>query len=81
MVIEIQCLEKKVNNMLFETDWLNILVDEGENKVTSIKQAQVWFRSRMPEQSGTIMLLKGNSSRRRKRIYTATGLRATLFIS
>jgi len=41
MVIEIQCLEKKVNNMLFETDWLNILVDEGENKVTSIKQAQV----------------------------------------
>jgi hypothetical protein len=33
--------KKRINNMLFETDWLNILVDEGENKVTSIKQTQV----------------------------------------
>jgi len=38
MVIEIQCLQKRVNNMLIGTDWLNMLVDKGENKVTSIKQ-------------------------------------------
>jgi hypothetical protein len=28
---------KKVNNLWVEHDWLNILVDGGENKVTSIK--------------------------------------------
>ena len=40
MVIEIQCLEKKANNMLIEPDWLNVLVDKDENKVTSTKQTK-----------------------------------------
>jgi hypothetical protein len=34
MVIEHDWLKKKVNNMLIKTDWLNMLVERGENKGT-----------------------------------------------
>jgi len=37
MVIEHDWLKKKVNNLLIEPDWRNILVNRGENKVTSRK--------------------------------------------
>jgi hypothetical protein len=33
MVFEFNWLNKDVNNMLVVPDWLNILVDRGENKV------------------------------------------------
>jgi hypothetical protein len=35
MVLEIEWLWKIVNNMLIETDWLSMLLDWGENIVTS----------------------------------------------
>jgi len=31
MVIKLDWLKKKVNNMIIELDWLNVLVDRGEN--------------------------------------------------
>jgi hypothetical protein len=34
MEIEVGWLKKKVNNMLIEPDWLHILADGAENKVT-----------------------------------------------
>jgi hypothetical protein len=37
VVIELKWLKKNVNNMFLEADWLNILVDMGENRVTSFK--------------------------------------------
>jgi hypothetical protein len=33
MVFEFNWLDKDVSNMLIVPDWLNILVDGGENKV------------------------------------------------
>jgi hypothetical protein len=36
-VIELNWLKKNVSNMLLEDDWPNILVDMGENRVTSFK--------------------------------------------
>jgi hypothetical protein len=34
MVIQLEWIKKKVNNMLIEPGWLNMLVDRDENKVT-----------------------------------------------
>jgi hypothetical protein len=34
---------KKINGMLLETDWLNILVDRGINKFTSFNLAKYDF--------------------------------------
>jgi len=31
MVTELDWLKKKVNNVFIESDWLNMLVDSGEN--------------------------------------------------
>jgi hypothetical protein len=31
-VIELDWLNKKISNMLIETNWLNMLADRGENK-------------------------------------------------
>lgn len=36
-VLELDWLKNKVNNMLIEPDWLNMLMDRGENKVISFK--------------------------------------------
>jgi hypothetical protein len=43
MVIELDWLKKKVNNMIIERDWLNVLMDRGENKVTSFKLTKYDF--------------------------------------
>jgi hypothetical protein len=40
-VIELDWLKKKVSNMYIETNWLNILVDRGENKGYVIQADQV----------------------------------------
>jgi hypothetical protein len=37
VIIEIDWLKIKVNEMLIERDWLNMLVDMGENNVTLLK--------------------------------------------
>ena len=36
-VIEIDLLKNIVNSVLFEPDWLNMLVEGDENKVTSFQ--------------------------------------------
>jgi len=43
MVIELVWLKKKVNNMIIESDWLNVFVDGDENKVTSFKLTKCDF--------------------------------------
>ena len=43
MVIELDWLKKKVNNIIIERDWLNMLMDTGENKVTSLKLTKYDF--------------------------------------
>ena len=37
MVIGLDWVKKGLNNVLVGTDWLNIMVGGGENKVTSFK--------------------------------------------
>jgi hypothetical protein len=46
MVIEMHWLDKK-SNMVIETEWLNMLLDRGENEGYVIQAHQVRFRSRM----------------------------------
>jgi hypothetical protein len=43
MVMELDLLKRKVNNMLIEPDWLNMLLDRNENRVTSRKMAKFDF--------------------------------------
>jgi len=43
MVLELDWLWKIVNNMLIDTDWLSMLLDRGENKVTSFKLTKYDF--------------------------------------
>jgi len=43
VVIEIDWLKKKVNNMLIEPDWLNMLLGRGDNKVTLFKLTKYGF--------------------------------------
>jgi hypothetical protein len=43
VVIELNWLKKTVNNMFLVADWLNILVDMGENRVTSFKLTKYDF--------------------------------------
>ena len=43
MVIELDWVKKGLNNVLVGTDWLNIMVGGGENKVTSFKQTKYDF--------------------------------------
>jgi hypothetical protein len=43
MVMELDWLKRKVNNTLIETDWLNMLLDRNENRVTSCKIAKLDF--------------------------------------
>lgn len=38
--------------MLIELDWLNMLVDGGENKCHFIQAAQVWFGNSIPGHDG-----------------------------
>jgi hypothetical protein len=40
-VTELDWLKKKVSNMLIDNNWLNILVDRGENKGYIIQADQV----------------------------------------
>ena len=70
---------EKLNNMLTEPDWLNVL-DRGEHKGYIIQADQVWFCSRIPGQLGTVFVdgdANMNNSRGRKGIYPSAGLRAT----
>jgi hypothetical protein len=53
-VIEIDWLKKKVNNMLIEPDWLNMLMGRDGNKVNDIQADQVRFCSLTP---GHLILL------------------------
>jgi hypothetical protein len=41
MVIQLDWLKKEVNTMLIAPDWLNMLVDRGENKVTVFKLSMI----------------------------------------
>jgi len=43
MVIQLDWLKKKVNNMLIKPDWPNILINRDENKVTSFKLTKYVF--------------------------------------
>jgi hypothetical protein len=43
VVIEIDWLKKKVNNMLIEPVWLNMLLDRGDSKVTLFKLTKYDF--------------------------------------
>jgi hypothetical protein len=43
VVNELAWLKKKVKNMLLEPDWLNMLVDRGDNKITSFKLTKYDF--------------------------------------
>jgi hypothetical protein len=43
LAIELEWLKKKVNNMIIERDWLIVLVDKGESKVTSFKLTKYGF--------------------------------------
>jgi hypothetical protein len=53
VVIELNWPKKKINNTLIEADWLNILVDKGENKVTSFKLTKYNFAAAYLD-SGTV---------------------------
>ena len=65
MVIEIDCLTKDVNNTLVGPDWLNMLVDGGENKVTSFKVTKYGFAVTHLDTIGDTNI---KNSRGRKRI-------------
>jgi hypothetical protein len=41
MVLKLDWLKKKGNNMLIEANWLNILLDRGENKGCVIQAQQI----------------------------------------
>ena len=43
MVIQLDWLKKEVNTMLIAPDWLNMLVDRDENKVTLFKLTKYDF--------------------------------------
>jgi hypothetical protein len=43
VVIDPDWLKKKVNNLLIEPDWPNMLINKGENKVTSRKLTRYDF--------------------------------------
>ena len=69
-----------MNNMLIERDWLNILVDRGENKVALFKLTKYDFATPIPGASILLFfftMYNMNTSRGRKRIYPSAGLRAT----
>jgi hypothetical protein len=53
-VIELDWLNKKVSNMLIETNWLNMLVDRGENKGYAIQADQVRSGNRIPGHLGVV---------------------------
>ena len=55
-VIELDWLNKKVNNMLIETNCLNMLVDRGGNKGYVIQAEQVRFGNHVPGHLGIVLL-------------------------
>lgn len=57
--------------MLLETDWLNILVDMGDNKFKSLNLAKYDFALFFDGDANMI------NSRERKRMQPSTGMRAT----
>jgi len=59
MVIEIDWPKKKVNNMLIELSWLNMLMDVGKNKVTSFKLTKCDFAAVYLDISVWLLLLMG----------------------
>jgi hypothetical protein len=64
--------EGKLNTMLTEPEWLNVLVERGEHKGYIIQADQVWFCNRVSGQRGTVFVdgdANMNNSRGRKRIF------------
>jgi hypothetical protein len=53
------CLAKEKRKNLIEPDWLIILVDRGENKVTSFKLAKYNFAAAYLDTSVLLLLLTG----------------------
>jgi hypothetical protein len=47
---------QKKNSMLIETNWLNMLVDRGENKGCVIQADQVWFGNHIPGHLGVVLI-------------------------
>jgi hypothetical protein len=43
--------------MLIETNWLNMLVDRGENKGYVIQADQVWFGNHIPGHPGIVFFI------------------------
>ena len=75
-----RCEHGSVRNMVDETDWLNVLVDRGKNKVTSFKLTKCDFAIAYPDTSVLFLFTVDanmSTSRGRKRMYPSTGLRAT----
>jgi len=65
LVVEIDWLIKEVNNMLVGPDWLNMLVDGDENKVTTFKLTKHDFAATHLDTNGDANM---NNNHGRKRI-------------
>jgi hypothetical protein len=67
--------------MLIESDWLNMLVESGENKVTSFNVAKYDFTAACLDTSVLLFFMDRdasmNNSRGRKQIYPSAALIAT----
>jgi len=59
VVIELNWLKKEVNNTFIQADWLNILVDKGENKFTSFKLTKYDFAAAYLDTSALLSFLTG----------------------
>jgi hypothetical protein len=55
-VIELDWLKKKVNNVLIEANWLNLLVERGENKGYVIQADQVLVGNHMLGHPGIVII-------------------------
>jgi len=63
VVIELNWQKKSVNNTFIEADWLKILVDKGENKITSFKLNKYDFAAAYLDTSALVAFLTGMKTR------------------